>query len=474
MGDRLETGRWAYYFNAVKPLHLGAFNMELGGELFRMDSDYGGGYDSRRGGTVFFTDRGGSKGGDAVTQEFPLVEDNDDGDIYADDTLNDEGRFQELVLHRYSGGDAHSGVYPGLDLDGDNSPDTDRDRNGVPDWTQPFLLYDSDPSEFVYGIDLNSNGYPDFRENDPYPDYPARKDQKGYHLYAAFPDLLPGLKRVTLGYYSVREMDGWGRAQAPYGRFQAEWVPRSSFDIAYDDDIKYVEDTVRDDVYPFVIGPSDSMNTASPLYPAPTDPLMMKKSLVNTASLRLNYRPFSSVRLRSDVLHLTNQQYKIIDPCGVTQGQDLFTEVSLVSRAEVTFSWRRLRFWTGAKVALKEGNRRSLSKAASSIRFFAPMIKTSFEFMPGASLQWGVSGFGKLPIRYSDHVDPTNSYKEKSMIILLDGTSDKYLGAYGVNISVGCQFHRIDYDKRGPVEDLDTFGFFVEMIGWQRGVAARF
>ena len=466
MGDRVDTGRWAYYFNAVKPLRLGALRMEVGGELFRMDPDYGGGYDSRRGGTVFFTDRGGSRGGDAVTQEFPLVEDNDDDDMYADDTMNDEGRFQEFVPHRYSGGDAHSGVYPGLDQDGDNSPDTDRDRNGIPDWTQPFLLYDSDPAEFVYGMDLNNNGYPDLRENDPYPDYPVRKDQKGYHFYVAFPDLLPGLKRVTLGYYSIREMDGWGRARAPYGRFEAEWYPVRSLDVAFDNDVKYVRDTIRDDVYEFFVGPTDSLNTASPLFPAPPDPLMMKKSLVNTASLRLNYRPFSSVRLRSDVLHLTNQQYKTVDPCGVSQGRDLFTELSWVSRAEYTFSWSRFRFWTGTKFALKEGDRRSLSKPASSIRFFAPMVKTSFEFMPGATLQWGVSGFGKLPIRYSDHADRTNSYKEKSMILLLNATSDKYLGTYGVNISVGCHFHLIDYDKGGPVEDLDTFGLFVDMIGW--------
>jgi hypothetical protein len=473
MGDRLDTGTWAYYLNAVKPLRAGGLDMELGGELFRMDPDYGGGYDSRRGGTVFFTDRGGSKGGDAVTQEFSLVEDNDDGDMYADDTLNDEGRFQELVPHRYSGGDAHAGVFPGLDEDGDLAPDTDRDRNGVPDWTQPFLLYDSDPAEFVYGMDLNNNGYPDFRENDPYPDYPVRKDQKGYNLYVGFTDLLPGLKRVTLGYYSIREMDGWGRARAPYGRVQAEWYPVRSLDISLDDDVKYVRDTIRDDVYEFTLGPTDSLNTASPLFPPPPDALSMRKSLVNTASLRLNYRPFSSVQLRSDVLHLTNQQYEYTDPCGVSQARDLFTEFSLVSRAEYTFSWSRFRLWTGVKHALKEGNRRSLSKPTSSIRFFAPVIKTSFEFMPSVTFQWGVSGFGGLPMRYSDHVDPRNSYKEKSMVFLLSGTSDKYLGAYWVNISVGCQFHSIDYDKGGPVQDLDTFGFFVDMLGWTRGRTSR-
>jgi len=465
MGKLSQKGSWAYYLGVVKPLNIGPLNIELGGELFRMDPDYGGSYDSRRGGMVFFTDRGGSKGADAVTQEFPLVADNDDGDIWADDTLNDEGRFQRAYPYRYSGGDAYSGVYPGLDMDGDNSPDTDRDRNGVPDWTQPFLLYNSDPADFVYGLDFNNNGYVDFRENDDHPDYPIRRDQRGVHAYVAFLRPLPWLERASVGGYSVREIAGWGRAEAVYALMQAVWFPHRSLDLELEDDVKYVMDTIRDDVYEFSVGPNDSMNIASPLYPPPRDPLTMKKSLVNTSSLKIDYRPLRSLRFMTHFVHFINRQYAYTDPCGVTQEDDLFTKLSLVSRAEYTFSWSRFRLWAGAKYMLKREERRSARRPTSSISFFAPMIKVSFEFMPDCTFQWGISGFGRLPMRFVDHVDRDNSYRERTMVFLVNARTDKYLGSFPVNISFGLQLHSIDYDSEEGLKDSDTFGIFMDLMG---------
>ena len=56
-----------------------------------------------------------------------------------------------------------------------------------PDFEEPFLLYFSDPQEFVYGIDLNNNGVIDERENDNKPDYPYDRDRKGLHGFVALP-----------------------------------------------------------------------------------------------------------------------------------------------------------------------------------------------------------------------------------------------------------------------------------------------
>ena len=94
-GRKATSGSWAYLLNGRLPLHAGRVSLQLGGELYRMDPDYGGGYDSRRGGTVFFTDRGGSRGDEPYTQEFPLVADNDDNDENLDDSFADQGRFQQ-------------------------------------------------------------------------------------------------------------------------------------------------------------------------------------------------------------------------------------------------------------------------------------------------------------------------------------------------------------------------------------------
>ena len=55
-------------------------------------------------------------------------------------------------------------MYPGLDENVDNIPDVDRNENFIVDWEEAFLTYDSEPPEFVYGIDFNNNNVPDFRE----------------------------------------------------------------------------------------------------------------------------------------------------------------------------------------------------------------------------------------------------------------------------------------------------------------------
>ena len=164
-GRSLRHDTQAWYLQAVRTFPR-LRRLSLGAEFFHVGPRYGGGYDSRRGGVVLYTDTGGD-GLSPMVAEFPLVDDNDDNDRYSDDNENDHpGSF-----------DLEAGVYPGLDEDNDNIPDDDRNANGIPDYEEPFLLYHSDPQEFVYGLDLNNNGVIDVRENDNKPDYPYDRDR---------------------------------------------------------------------------------------------------------------------------------------------------------------------------------------------------------------------------------------------------------------------------------------------------------
>jgi hypothetical protein len=462
-GKRLKEGSWAYLLNVRRPMTLGAFHIDLGAELFRMDPQYSGGYDSRRGGTVLFTDKGSGSGDEAFTQEFPLMEDNDDNDAYADDSFNDQGRFQFYVPSgNYSGGST-GGVFPGLDEDGDLSPDNDKDRNGVPDWSEPFLLFDSDPADFVYGMDFNNNGQPDFRENDDHPDYPIRKDQRGRHGFVTFHDLLPGIRRTSLGYYSLEEIAGPGEASSLYARTEAGWRPYPGLEIEFFDDVKLVEDDVRDDVYEWVTGDTSRLaNVYTILNPPPADPLIMRESLVNTASLGLTYAPTPQLRFSSEVLHFHNRQSEIEQDGVLVQDSDSFTEWSWISRGEYRRYWGNFEFWGGVKYALKEGRRGNIWAEAST-RLFAPMFKTSYQIMDGIDLQWGMSGFPGLPMKYTDNENDNISYEERKTVIMLHGRDDDYEGSY-VSISTGIEFHNKDWKGLGKERDFDAFGLFVEVI----------
>ena len=462
-GKRATTGAWAYVLNVRKPLDVGGYELELGGEIYRMDPDYSGGYDSRRGGTVFFTDQGGPNGVDAFTQEFPLVEDNDDNDEIADDTFADQGRFQNTPLGSFSGGRA-GGVFPGLDEDGDLTPDHDRNRNGVPDWTEPFLFFGSDPSAFVYGIDFNNNGEPDFRENDDHPDYPIRKDQKGRHVFLAASEPLAGLDRVGIGYYRAEEIAGWGEATSLYARGSGGWDAGRGVRVEFHDDVKLVEDTIRDDVYEYATGDTLNRlaNVYSPLSPPPADPLAMRSSLVNTGSVEVDWQLPVGLHASVRLLHVLNSQREID---GI-QESDSFTEFSTVSRLEYSNRWRDLEVWGGVKHTSKEG-RRGAAWAKESSRFLAPAVRVDYEIMPGFNLGWGMSGLPGLPMRYKEGDDDRLSYEEGKSVVMLRGTSrgtaDDVLGGH-LSIATGLEFHYREYDERDPVRDFDTAGLFVEVI----------
>lgn len=462
-GERATAGAWAYVFNVRKPLAVGGYEVEVGGEVYRMDPDYSGGYDSRRGGTVFFTDQGGSKAGDAFTQEFPLVEDNDDRDEIADDTFPDQGFFQKTPLGSFRGGRS-GGVFPGLDEDGDLTPDNDRNRNGVGDWSEPFLFFGSDPADLVYGLDFNNNGEPDFRENDDHPDYPIRKDQKGQHLFAAVSRPLPVLDRVSVGYYRAEEIASWGEASALYARASGSWVPGRGLYLEFHDDVKLVEDTIRDDVYEWTTGDTFNplANVYSPLAPPPPDPLAMRKSLVNTGFVEADWQLPLGLHATVHGLHVLNRQREIE---GV-QEADTFSEFSLVSRLEYGRKWGPLELWSGVKHALKEG-RRGYAWNSESTRFLAPAVRLEYEIMPAFHLGWGMSGLPGIPMSFHDGDSERRSYDERKSVLLLRGTSrgtpEDILGGH-LSIATGIEFHRREYGERDPTRDFDIAGVFVEVI----------
>ena len=57
------------------------------------------------------------------------------------------------------------------DPDGVVASKDDRNRNGIPDYQEDFLLFASDPPVFEMGNDLNNNGLPDYEDDDILPDF---------------------------------------------------------------------------------------------------------------------------------------------------------------------------------------------------------------------------------------------------------------------------------------------------------------
>ena len=124
-----------------------------------------------------------------------LVEDNDDQD-----------RFPDTIRQDWRAGDR--AVFPGWDENNDfisdyNQNDNRSLTNSTPDYEEAFLRYNIDRPEFLFGIDMNNNIWIDRFENDEEPDYPYRKDHRGFNVYGGvhlIPDvtLMAGVLREGL------------------------------------------------------------------------------------------------------------------------------------------------------------------------------------------------------------------------------------------------------------------------------------
>ena len=140
------------------------------GELFSIGPDYNTAL------RTFHSDVGSVGGGlKNNTGVWTMGDDNDDDDRYPD------RMYTNTVSGVNTRGQDPDGVFPGKDEDGDGIPDNNRNSNELPDYFEPFLMYDVDPDEYDYGPDLNQNHVIDTREDDRKPDYPYDADLKGGH-----------------------------------------------------------------------------------------------------------------------------------------------------------------------------------------------------------------------------------------------------------------------------------------------------
>ncbi len=144
----------------------------------------------------------------------------------------------------------------------------DRDRDGIKDWDDDFLLFSADPPRFVLGlnresIDFNNNGVPDNLEDDADPNYRLDYDEgtSGFHTYAIFD--VPAARGLSLipGYYEKNALTTGHNAQGQYtivtydptripafGRARARYTLRRAHDSIPDDIVRggrLIEDDLR-------------------------------------------------------------------------------------------------------------------------------------------------------------------------------------------------------------------------------------
>jgi hypothetical protein len=198
-------------------------------------------------------------------------------DLVADN--DDQDRFADTIRRDTRSGD--NAVFPGWDENNDFVSDFNQNdnlvlSNSIPDYEEAFLRHNVDRPEFLFGIDLNNNIWIDRFENDDEPDYPYKKDHRGFNVYGGV-NLLADVK-LTVGVLREDLISSDKENRTNYllltlDRDIAQWGRIRIFES-----LKSVEDNIEDNLLQWL--PNTVLRTGEPT--RLQDPLIAPDTWVNT------------------------------------------------------------------------------------------------------------------------------------------------------------------------------------------------
>ena len=448
-GARHDRGGDAWLVNVEKDLIP---QLAVGGEWFRLEPDYTTQLMVTDLTLSAYTDPPGPFAGELGTTDQSLnntlllnsVDDNDDKDPFPD----------SFFLPSFSD---NNGVFPGLDEDLDGLPDTNRNNNRVPDYFEPFLLYDVDPDDFDYGIDLNNNGVIDVREDDQKPDYPYDLNRKGLHLFARGRPQ-PGLE-VTVGSFEVEAIRGGTRSQSLYAAadYRRQVSGRSELRVA--NFAKRVKDDIPDNVFRYGdIASFDAFNPRATTRVFVEDELLMQDSFVNTAFVGFSFSDVRRFSGKFDVKHEANAQ---LDP--ERSGSNLIQLWTAVARSDYRWQLGAFEVSPRYKFMMRKRSDDDGRVHALSEVYSYPMVLARYGLTERTSFKVGIQGFPGLPSLYRNLEDDDQNFETKNYLFMLSNRFDH--SGYDLALNAGYEVNqrRMD-DRRRRIEDVDYELFFIRMV----------
>ena len=337
------------------------------------------------------------------------------------------------------------------------------------------MVYDADPPEFVYGIDFNNNGLPDFRENDDLPDYPYRRDQKGKHLFLRFDKLGRWGKSLTLGFYNADEVAAGNQARSLYLRYAFEKQRDGVGSLQVNFDSKKVEDNIRDDSYVYIVPPNDDdiipwlnkpdthPGEAGRFRPATPDPLLMRDSWVNTAYVDAKYLKIANTHIRNAVLWTRNNQAAIPlpDEDGFQQEEDVRSRLIMVNKIDRSWFRESLTLQAKFKHRFIYESVDSEEDARTSANDFIPIFMAEYSLTPKTRLVFGAQGMPLLPYKHWDRANKDGTYSQTDYAFMYKMRSE-YFG-FENDFFFGYLLSDREYTRLRD-RDFQLGTFFVEII----------
>ncbi len=396
----------------------------------------------------------------------PLVEDNDDGDVYPDTML-----VRRTWGYNIYDSEDPDGVFPGNDQDNDGLPDNNRNNNGEPDYNEPFMMFDVDPDQFVFGNDYNNNTIPDFREDDMKMDLPYDLDRQGHHFFLRYSPL--SNLSIIGGSFKTKGVALDNRTYNDYVKgifdYNVFGIGKLYAEYRYEriqDNIRDVYIQVNQSMKDKYLEPGITASTGRYTRDLYYDELEYRNSNVNRLFLESKIRAVPAITLENHVKFERNDQIEGNMYDTTYQPHDVLSTMAMVNKIVYTKRWGDFEFSPGIKFRLYKKVRSESLQPLDHYLLRIPMVMFKYYVSPLTDITLGIQGMGAFPMSYVDYVQSQNDYDQENIILQVQNRS-AYFG-YNVWGAIGVSYEKIGYKETvREYESYKTSSMFVKMsLGW--------
>ena len=396
----------------------------------------------------------------------PLIEDNDDDDMYPDVMI-----VQRSMGYQIRSTEDPDGIFPGNDADNDGIADNNKNNNRIPDYNEPFLMFDVDPDEFVFGNDFNNNTIPDFRENDMKYDTPYDLDRQGHHFMFRY---TPAHSvNITIGSFRTHGVGLDNRTNDDYVKLNVNY---NVFDIGnlyaeyrhekIQDDIRdqYVQVSLQMKEEYLIQGISSSEGRFSnELY---YDELEYKNSRVNRLFLNSRIRALPFITLENHVKFEKNRQIEGVMYDKTYQPGELLTSLAMVNKVILI---KKLGNWTlspGIKFRFYKKDRSDVARPGDYYTTRIPLIMLTYDISQKSNIMFGLQGIPNYEFEFKDNVQSENNFRQKNYVLQLQNRTE-YFG-YDIWATTGIKYNELEYiEAKRFFESYKMTSLFVQVnLGW--------
>ena len=430
----------AYYVTASQD----AYPYFVYGEVYRLEPEYST--------QAFITDtRGFIDYEDPERYSFEAIDDNDDQDRFPDwKRLWQNGDFLFGTTKFGTGGLPDPQVFPGYDENSDFISDFNQNDNSMPDFAEPFLRYNVDSPEFLFGVDMNNNGIVDRFENDNLADFPYRQDRGGYNAYGGM-YLTENLK-LTVGRAGVGEISSKREANQTYaiatGHWNWPWAEARFYQYA-----RFVQDDIQDNAIIWV-DPNGFREIV--------DPLETENAFVNTGYLTFDYLALKNLNIYNKVKY---DWYKQRGDAATTRDNRLF--LGLINKVDYPMHLsERVTLWPRWKSIFRNVDPQVVGESPVKEWSHFFMLTSKYYILPTTFLEYGVefNVFANLEDK-PEIVPPGYIDDFTGTVLALQLTNrSSYLG-YALTMNAGFRWDRRAFEAE---TDSNSLLFIRVFAGLQR------